>query len=130
MLFSQAKNPELSTIQAYSAGDHHAQSRVGSQTYEVETISLNDLLEQSGTPTAFDYLSVDTEGSELLILQNLDFTKYRPRIATIEHNNSTEGRRALRQLMAKSGYVQVFESLSLWDSWFVLREIADEVVPH
>ena len=31
-------------------------------------------------------MSIDTEGSELLILENFDFNKFGPKIITVEHN--------------------------------------------
>jgi hypothetical protein len=53
---------------------------VGTDTiqYGVETVSLNDLLEQYNAPEHINYLSVDTKGGELQILETLDFNKYKP----------------------------------------------------
>lgn len=52
----------------------------------VNTISLNDLINEYLNDATPSYISVDTEGSEYEILLNLDFKKYRPKVFTVEHN--------------------------------------------
>ena len=44
---------------------------------DVETLSLVDLLTQNNAPSLIDYLSLDTEGTELEILQSNDYEKYK-----------------------------------------------------
>jgi FkbM family methyltransferase len=116
--FNQAKAPELSTINQFSSCDVHAQARDGGDTYSVETISLMDLLEKHGAPREIDYLSIDTEGSELEILQAFDFDKYRIHIVTCEHNYSPL-REQLHALFTKSGYTRKYEQVSQFDDWYV-----------
>ena len=62
------------------------QSKTGGTIIPVETVSLVDLLAQHNAPAVIDYMSIDTEGSELDIISPLDFARYRPLILTIEHN--------------------------------------------
>ena len=52
----------------------------------VSTISLNDVFLKYFNEERIDYMSVDTEGSEFLILSNFNFDKYGPKIVTVEHN--------------------------------------------
>jgi len=82
--FSESASNDISTISAFKGADNL--DRSDSVEYDVETISLNDLLETHGAPKDFDYLSIDTEGSECTILSSLDFAKWQPRIITVEHN--------------------------------------------
>jgi hypothetical protein len=86
---------------------------------EVTTVSLLDLLEQHGAPRDIDYLSVDTEGSEFDILSAFDFSRYRIRIISVEHNYMETKREAIRQLLAQHGYRREFEAFSNWDDWYV-----------
>jgi FkbM family methyltransferase len=118
LVFNEAKAPELSTIQSFSAGDVHAQAREGGETYFVETISLMDLLEKHGAPREIDYLSIDTEGSEFEILEAFDFNKYNIRIITCEHNYSPM-REQLHALFTRNGYTRKYEQLSQFDDWYV-----------
>ncbi|MDG1737918.1 MAG: FkbM family methyltransferase [Paracoccaceae bacterium] len=116
--FSSAEIGEVSTITEFTNSDHLAKLREGSSTYQVETISLNDLLANANAPEVIDYMSVDTEGSELEILNAFDFDKHKFNFVTIEHNY-TKNRSLLTKLMKKNGYRTVFESLSRFDAWFV-----------
>jgi len=118
LTFNQVAVAELSTISSYSDTDLHKQARKEGTTYNVNTISLNDLLIKYNAPKHIDYLSIDTEGSEYEILSNFDFSKYTFGVITCEHNY-TPMREKLYSLLTKQGYKRVFEDLSLFDDWYV-----------
>ena len=119
LTFLECTGPELSTIADFRNIDSH--SRKG-KTYEVETISLEDLLDKYDAPNVIDYLSIDTEGSELDILSNFDFEKFKFRVITVEHN-FTENRQKINQLLSSKGYKQVLESISSFDDWYILQSL-------
>ena len=73
MLFTQADDPELGTLTQFRDVDTHLRSRISGESYLVETISLNNLLDFHQAPSFIDFMSIDTEGSEFEILQFLDF---------------------------------------------------------
>jgi hypothetical protein len=50
---------------------------------EVECDTFSNIVEN----TTIDFLSIDTEGNELKILQTIDFNKYDIHILTIENND-------------------------------------------
>lgn len=116
--FNEADFAELSTIDAYSNEDLHGRSRHRGRRYEVRTISLNDLLAKYGAPSEIDYLSIDTEGSELEILRSLNFERYSFRIISCEHN-FTPAREEIERLLAQNGYTRRFEEVSSVDDWYV-----------
>lgn len=116
--FNEVAEGELSTIEMFSNADGHSAARKHGEKYVVQTVSLNDLLESYDAPHRIDYLSVDTEGSELAILSNFDFSKYDVRIITVEHNFTPE-REKLRTLLQAKGYIRTFESFSQWDDWYI-----------
>jgi len=122
--FAEATLPELSTQLLLADRDFNAKGRVLIKRYQVETISLNDLLSDHGAPAELDYLSIDTEGSEPQILRALDFTRYRPRIITVEHNYRSPDREELGTLLQSWGYIRVFDMMSAWDDWYIQRSVA------
>ncbi|MCY3628032.1 MAG: FkbM family methyltransferase [Gammaproteobacteria bacterium] len=85
--------------------------------YEVDTVSLNDLLERYYAPNEIDYISIDTEGTEFEIIRNFDFRKYRIAVITIEHNKNRD---KIFKLLSSYGYKRVLESVSVVDDWYVL----------
>ncbi len=70
----------------------------------VKTISFNDLLEKYKAPLFIDYLSLDTEGSELEILQSVNLQKYTFGLIDVEHNYVEPRRTYIRQLLISNGY--------------------------
>jgi len=84
---------------------------------KVETITLNDILEQNNAPTFIDYLSIDTEGSEYIILKAIDFTKYTFGIIHLEHNYVEPRRSDMKNLLLSNGYIYIGENQ--WDDEFI-----------
>jgi FkbM family methyltransferase len=118
VVFNEAKVAVHSTIDIYSEQDGLADSRQNGLKYEVETVSLNDLLAFHNAPRRIDYLSIDTEGSEVDILSALDFEAWDIRLITVEHNH-TEKRAELVNLLGAKGYRRKFRYLSNVDDWYV-----------
>ena len=65
-------------------------------------------------------MSVDSEGSELLILENFNFEKFSPKILTVEHN-FTESQNALDKLFSRNNYKRIFREYTQFDAWYVLQ---------
>lgn len=119
--FSESNVKELSTISEFKNSDVHKKLRRNSTTYKVNTISLNDLLDKYNAPKIIDYLSIDTEGSEYEILSNFDFSRYKFRVITCEHN-FTANRDKIFELLTKNGYTRKYLGFSKWDDWYVLLD--------
>ncbi|MDC6451847.1 FkbM family methyltransferase [Alphaproteobacteria bacterium] len=86
----------------------------------VKSISLNDVFVKHFNSSPIDYMSVDTEGSELEILENFDFQKFAPKIVTVEHN-FTDAQKKLDELFIKNNYLRFFKEHSQFDAWYVLQ---------
>ena len=99
------------------------QSKTGGKIIPVETVSLVDLLQQNKAPAVIDYMSIDTEGSELDIIEPLDFARFRPMVLTIEHNYHAPRLAKLKQLLEPKGYRHMLPRFSQFDAWFVDRSI-------
>lgn len=79
----------------------YAKTFTNKKIYEVETVSLNDLLDEYIAPNKIDYISIDTEGSEFEIIKNFNFNKYDVEIFTIEHNNASYRQDIIKLLESK-----------------------------
>ena len=118
VMFNETLAAELSTIESYSRSDHHAELREEGTRYTVETVSLIDLLESHNAPTRINYLSIDTEGSELDILRSFDFTRFEIEFISVEHN-FTPNREAIFALLQENGFERILTELSEWDDWYI-----------
>jgi FkbM family methyltransferase len=120
ILFSESNgNEEYSTLSYLQNSNTHKNLRKNIKSYLVTSISINDLLKKYNCPKNFDYLSIDTEGSEYDIIKNLDFTKYRPKIITIEHNYQKNKREQIQKFLFNNNYKRVFEDISSYDDWYI-----------
>jgi FkbM family methyltransferase len=118
--FIETTVAELSTFSQFKTADFH--TRVGEE-YVVRTISLMDLLEKYDAPRRVDFLSMDTEGSELDILMSLDFERYSFALICVEHNFS-DSRVPVNELLVSKGYRRVLEKYSQFDDWYVDSQLS------
>ena len=118
LMFNETDSPELSTIDSFSDGDGHRNTRLSGKKYKVQTISLNDLLVKHRAPKYIDYLSIDTEGSEFEILEAFNFNEFSFGIITVEHNYTPQ-REKIFALLTSHGYKRKYENISAFDDWYV-----------
>ena len=119
----EVSSPELSSMAKYAnSGDWASKIRVNNSVkYNVETVSLNDLLKFHNAPSHINYLSIDTEGSEVLILRGLDFKSYSFDTITVEHNRDSVVRKTIHDILTSNGYLRKHEDISGADDWYVLN---------
>ena len=82
-------------------------------TTKKESITFQTLLDNCNCPRIIDFLSLDTEGSELKILHSLDHDKYKFRYITLEHNYKEPIRSFIRDFLIGKGYQYVGQNQ--WD---------------
>lgn len=107
-------------------GHIYNESNSRGNVINVETITLNDLLDQHSAPLQVDYISVDTDGSEPMIMQAFDFSRHRATLWTIEHNQMA-WRKDICHLMEQNGYVRVLEKFSGYDDWYLEKNIVERL---
>ena len=112
--FTEAPRGENSAISSFVKTSR----KLRGTSYDVQTVSLNDLLAEHGAPAVIDYASIDTEGSEFDILNALDFDRWSFRVMTIEHNFAPQ-REDIHRLLSEKGYTRVLEPISRFDDWYV-----------
>lgn len=111
-----SRSGELSTLSEFRRDDGRV--RFGAMR-EVKTTTLNTALAYHGAPMEIDYISIDTEGSELEVLQGLDFSKYNVGFLTIEHNFVPGKKEAFAEYLAPFGFRPVLSEFSTQDIWLV-----------
>lgn len=84
---------------------------------KVPTITLDDLLRNYNAPHFIDYLSIDTEGTELEILKSVDFKTYQFGLIHLEHNGMEPQRTEIRVYLESNGYH--FRRENHWDDEYI-----------
>jgi FkbM family methyltransferase len=119
--FHEVDSLELSGIRDFKHIGGWEEERSDYNAYEVETVSLYDLLTEHNAPKVINYMSIDTEGSEFEILRSFDFNAWRIETLSIEHNYS-ENEEKIDNLLSGFGYERTLKRTSGWDSWYELRK--------
>jgi len=119
---------DISGITETLENDQNAKLReTNYETIKVQTVSLNDLLVQHNAPYHIDYLSIDTEGSELSILTNFNFSKHEISIISVEHNYMEENKQNIFELLTSKGYVRISNKRSEQDDWYALKSFFESL---
>ena len=120
---------EFGTIVAFEGKDVHGGLRTAQKTeISVKTVSLADLLTENDSPEVVDYISIDTEGSELDILTSFPFSSFRVKSLSVEHN-FTPQRVEIQSLLERNGFfrlarsVDYFDDIYLHSDWFSKHEL-------
>jgi FkbM family methyltransferase len=123
--FAEVSAGGLSGVYSYFRESDNAlekRNSLGIKKYTVETISLNDLLNEYNAPLNFDLLSIDTEGSEFEIVKNFNLSKYRPKVIVIEFDGTKHDAKKFEKLFTGCGYKSVGAELNdERNIWFVIN---------
>ena len=80
--------------------------------------TLQTVLEENFISTQIDYLSIDVEGHEYIILKDFSFQKWEIKLITLEHNLYMDGpsnKDKLYKLMSANGFDRVVEDARCLD---------------
>lgn len=79
------------------------------QIVQVPTITMDELYQEYQLPDYIEFLSVDTEGSELEIFESIEFNTHRFGLIVFEHNEDEIVKRRIGELLMEHGYVRIAE---------------------
>jgi len=121
-VLKQSDSVGLSTLKEFADNGDWASKIRNGPCYKVESVTLLDLLLQHDAPRFIDYISIDTEGSEFLILRDFDFSQFQFGFISVEHNY-TKKRAEIFNLLYLHGYVRIWSEISEFDDWFVSQDV-------
>lgn len=118
---------EIGTLEEFADSDgyarHRRQAVAEKGLIQVETITFNEIAAMGDFANGFDYVSLDTEGSELDILRSIDLARHRVPLFTIEHNFVEPRREEIRLLLAQAGYDRLNVG---FDDWYFHQTLLAE----
>jgi FkbM family methyltransferase len=101
--FFQSTMPGNSSTQS----DHPYLGTVA-DSYEVDTVSLLDLLRDHKAPKFIDFISIDTEGHEKPVLDAFDFDQYKFGMICVEQHSDLSPDDDVQPLLEAAGYKVIF----------------------
>ncbi|WP_146030498.1 FkbM family methyltransferase [Pseudovibrio exalbescens] len=118
--FLAAEGIQLYTLVRFAEDDHH--TRIGN-VVPVKTARLETVLQDKNAPDHIEFLSVDTEGSELEVLQGIDFNRRSFDFICVEHNFVEAKRDAVEAFLTEKGYCPIYREFSRFDAWYVGKRL-------
>ncbi|MEI6882367.1 MAG: FkbM family methyltransferase [Bacteroidota bacterium] len=88
--------------------------------HKVQAFTLTEILDEYFPAKNLDFLSIDTEGNDLDILQSINFDNYIINAICVEHNNRIGSEKIINH-MKNSGYDLAWSDYSKNDYWFIRR---------
>ena len=122
LTFDVANNSNMLSGISVHIDAHRSTVNANKSQITVDTISLTDLLLKYNAPQFIDYLSLDTEGSELEILKGFDFSHYTIGYIDVEHNYVEPRRGQIKSLLQQHGYV--FHRQNNFDDTYIHSSLA------
>jgi len=113
---------EMSAFQDNAGGDVHARGRsaaAGGRTASVVTATPGEILDRHDSPAVIDFLSIDTEGSELDILRAFPWHERGVRLLAVEHNHTPGRAAAYDAFLVPLGFRRSLPDWSAFDAWYV-----------
>lgn len=111
--FDIAHNCDMLSGIAEHIDKHKSLVDANKTSIKVQTITLLDVLNKVNAPSFIEYMSLDTEGSELEILKSFDFEKYIFGLIHVEHNFVEPRRTEINTLLLSKGYI--YQGENKWD---------------
>jgi hypothetical protein len=88
----------------------------------VNTITPTDFLLKYNIPKKIDFLSIDVEGSELMILSAFPFDKYFVKLICAEHNFEEPNKTKVKELLESKGFRWLRDNK--WDSYYINSDLS------
>ena len=88
--------------------------------HKVQAFTLTEILDEYFPAKSLDFLSIDTEGNDLDILESINFNNYMINAICVEHNNRIGSEKIINH-MKNSSYDLTWSEYSKNDYWFIRR---------
>lgn len=105
----------ISHLQDDIHADLRQQKISSGSVIEVPAIRGDEILARYNAPEYIEYMSVDTEGSELEVLKSINFHRWKVALLTVEHGGQADKREEIWQYMQTYGY----QRIRVWfEDWY------------
>ena len=128
IFFARTNEPEYSTRLDLIDSDGLGHIRNQHEVIPVQSLSIEELLLQLNSPSHIDYVSIDTEGNELEILNQWNFLTCSVDFWTIETNGRAD-KYEIDQIMSTNGYCFI-DNGSGFDHWYMKHGTSSCLTQH
>ena len=106
------------SLNATTDGSHERHTD-NAPTITVDCATLQQILSDADAPRRIDFLSIDVEGGEVAIIEQMIAVKNRFRCGCIEHNSRAKDYMLIKNLLIDAGYKLMWERQTEQDIFFV-----------
>ncbi len=99
-------------------GKQYLQQNEKVEEFWTDTSTLNSILDKSSAPNLIDFLSLDVEGTEIEVLNGINFSKYKFKYILIESRDDDE----IKKYLNEKNYI-FLEKISKRDLFFKYKNL-------
>lgn len=106
------------TLNEYVGECFFTKDKITTTGVKVPCNTLNNILQECNCPKDIDYLSIDIEGYEYIVLKDFNFKEWNIGLMTVEHNlycDGNERKDKLYELLTNNGFTRVVEDAPCLD---------------
>jgi len=92
---------------------------------EVYSTNIKDIIANNNVPKKVNFMSIDIEGLEVEILENIEFEKYTFDMICVEHNFDVTKARSIDKILKQNNYVKKYENFSKWDYFYFKKRVTE-----
>ena len=90
---------------------------------DVDCEPLVDILDRCNAPHHIDFISIDVEGMEYLIVKQMTDSQYRVKCGCVEHNYDDDKYRLISNTLKSANYRIIWEGYTMQDLFFIDAEL-------
>jgi FkbM family methyltransferase len=104
--------------------DKHFLQTNNASNIKVDCTNLQEILDMTGAPSRIDFISIDVEGGEVPVVEQMVSVKQRFHCGCIEYNGRVDDYTKITSLLEVAGYSVIWKGQTEQDLFFV-----DNIVP-
>lgn len=102
-------------------------SKAVDRRYNVESLTLTQILERCKAPKVIDLMTIDTEGNEFDVIAGISFSRWYIKVICVEHNYNFAKLTAIDSILSQNSFKRILPIASQFDAFYANTQYLTEL---